>query len=191
MSEAQVAQHLVLALGSANLLLLDIAGAIIILVEALKEELVVVQSLQVRVPLGWRQILGHVQVRTGAIGELPVWLAHWRLIGLGQVEEVGLRVEQYALLVLMVDSVGGIVLGEGRYAGPDVLDSNGLVGPQKRVDDSPLVAVSVSVELGDDGVLEAVDNVDKVEEPGLSAFAVVGRHVANDMHLILVEFRLE
>lgn len=98
-----------------------------------------------------------------SVGELPVGLARGRLVRLGQIEKVGLRVEQEARLVLMVDPIGGIVLREGRYRGPDVLDADGVVGPLERVHEAPLVAMRVPIELGHNGFPEAIHDVDEIE----------------------------
>lgn len=46
-------------------------------------------------------------------------------------------------------------------------------------------------ELGHNSVLETVYNINKIKQPGLSAFPVVGRNMANDVHLVLVQFGLE
>lgn len=107
---------------------LDVARSVVALEELLEEFVVVVEALQVLVPLAGREAARHVQVRPSSVGELPVGLAGRRLVGLGQIEEISFRVEQETRLVLMIDSVGGIVLGEGRYGGANVLDAYGFFG---------------------------------------------------------------
>lgn len=161
--EDQIAEQLISALVPANLVHFHITVTVIVLVEVIKLFIVLVQPLQVLVPLAGPQAEGHVQVGSSAVGEAPLWFAQRRLVGLGQIEIVGLRVHYEALFVLVIDSVGRIVLRERSDRGPNELDPDGLVWPGQRINNSPLVAVSVPIELGHDRVTEAVDDVDEVK----------------------------
>ena len=106
------------------------------------------------------------------------------LVRFRQIEVVCFMVVERTTLVHIIQSVRGIVFGERRNAGSNVRQSNGHICLTRRVEEAVLVTVRVSVILSQYGIIKAVNDSQKIVQPSLSAFPIVGRNVANDVNFI-------
>lgn len=187
MEDREVAENVLFAFVGTLFPLFDVTVPVVDILKLVEKLIIVLQLAHQVVPRL------RTEVVEAKLLDCPVLVhpvrAPFALVGLCQIKVEGFVVVKGAHLVHVVQPVGGIVLGEGRDAGPNVGESDRHVRLTRRVEKSVLVSVRVSVVLRQDGLVESVNDAEEVVQPGLGALAIVWRNVSDYVHLIASLFR--